>query len=212
VSELTSGTKRAAELALMRAARAAAEAYAELHHAERYDLGLRHDSLSVALRDLARFFPAEKSTDDPRPSKTFSRPVPGESDPSAGRPVTLSNVTESHAFRGHEGAPCLESLPGGFCDRVESDPVHMVTPRWIPPNRIMSVPRELLGDVQPALGDRLFEHMREAYAERVAEVMQVCPRCSSARWVSVSFNEGATRRRQCVPCGKVYGQRLKDDE
>lgn len=28
-----------------------------------------------------------------------------------------------------------------------------------------------------------------------------CPRCGSARWVSVSLDGGYTRRAQCVPCG-----------
>lgn len=31
-----------------------------------------------------------------------------------------------------------------------------------------------------------------------------CPRCGSDRWVSVSLDEGWTRRAQCVPCGQVH--------
>lgn len=33
-----------------------------------------------------------------------------------------------------------------------------------------------------------------------------CDRCGHARFVSVSFNEGWTRRAQCVPCGAVHRQ------
>jgi hypothetical protein len=190
-------------------------------------------SLSVALRELARFFPAEKLTDDPRPSKTFSRPVPGESDPGAGRPATLSDVTESD-LRGLTGAEIIEprvlagyvplaerrcghgklarynlAIHPGYCQHDDGTPCD---PEWLMRPPAVSVPRELLADVQPDLGDRIFDQMREAYAGKVAEVMQVCPRCSSARWVSVSFNEGVTRRRQCVPCGKVYGGALNNDE
>lgn len=32
-----------------------------------------------------------------------------------------------------------------------------------------------------------------------------CARCGHARFVSVSFDEGWTRRAQCIPCGKVHG-------
>jgi Uncharacterized Zn ribbon-containing protein len=31
-----------------------------------------------------------------------------------------------------------------------------------------------------------------------------CPRCGSDRWVSVSLDEGWTRRAQCGPCGQVH--------
>lgn len=31
-----------------------------------------------------------------------------------------------------------------------------------------------------------------------------CPRCGSPRWVSVSLDEGWTRRAQCVPCGAYH--------
>ncbi len=31
-----------------------------------------------------------------------------------------------------------------------------------------------------------------------------CPACGSTSWVSVSLDEGWTRRAQCVPCGKVH--------
>lgn len=31
-----------------------------------------------------------------------------------------------------------------------------------------------------------------------------CPACGSTSWVSVSLDEGYTRRAQCVPCGKVH--------
>ena len=31
-----------------------------------------------------------------------------------------------------------------------------------------------------------------------------CPRCGSPRWVSVSLDEGYTRRAQCVPCGAYH--------
>jgi transcription elongation factor Elf1 len=31
-----------------------------------------------------------------------------------------------------------------------------------------------------------------------------CPRCGSPRWVSVSLDEGWTRRAQCVPCGAIH--------
>lgn len=32
-----------------------------------------------------------------------------------------------------------------------------------------------------------------------------CPRCGSPRWVSVSLDEGWTRRAQCVACGALHG-------
>jgi hypothetical protein len=133
---------RQAELALMRAARAVAEAWL-------YD----RSSLSVALRELSRFFPAAPGLSDPRPSEKDSRPVSGKSDPGAGSAATQSDVTESD-------------------DRVFAE----ITPRWVPPNRIVSVPRELLADRQPELGDRLFDQMREAYAERVAEAFPLIGR------------------------------------
>lgn len=31
-----------------------------------------------------------------------------------------------------------------------------------------------------------------------------CPRCGSPRWVSVSLDEGWTRRAQCIPCGAYH--------
>jgi rubredoxin len=33
-----------------------------------------------------------------------------------------------------------------------------------------------------------------------------CPRCGSTRWVSVSLDEGYTRRAQCIPCGHVHAK------
>jgi hypothetical protein len=36
------------------------------------------------------------------------------------------------------------------------------------------------------------------------ENVSTCPRCGSPRWVAVSLDEGYTRRRQCVPCGRIH--------
>jgi hypothetical protein len=36
------------------------------------------------------------------------------------------------------------------------------------------------------------------------EAEHPCPRCGSDRWVSVSLDEGYTRRAQCIPCGHVH--------
>lgn len=38
-----------------------------------------------------------------------------------------------------------------------------------------------------------------------------CARCGSPRWVAVSLDEGFSRKRQCVPCGRVDPVRLTDD-
>lgn len=37
-----------------------------------------------------------------------------------------------------------------------------------------------------------------------AQAVPLCPRCGSPRWVSVSLDEGWTRRAQCVPCGALH--------
>lgn len=62
------------------------------------------------------------------------------------------------------------------------------------------------------------EMARSVGANRTAELRDVepvehgvrdehrCPSCGSPRWVSVSLNEGYTRRAQCVPCGKVHAR------
>ena len=31
-----------------------------------------------------------------------------------------------------------------------------------------------------------------------------CPQCGSIKWVSVSLDEGWTRRAQCIPCGAYH--------
>lgn len=43
-----------------------------------------------------------------------------------------------------------------------------------------------------------------ASVPHVAREVKSCPACGSDRWVAVSFDAGYTRRRQCVPCGKVW--------
>jgi hypothetical protein len=35
---------------------------------------------------------------------------------------------------------------------------------------------------------------------------ECCSSCGSQRWVPVSFDQGTTRRKQCVPCGNVWGK------
>ncbi len=36
------------------------------------------------------------------------------------------------------------------------------------------------------------------------EKTRTCPRCGSLNWVSVSLDQGYTRRAQCVPCGHIH--------
>lgn len=40
--------------------------------------------------------------------------------------------------------------------------------------------------------------------EPSADAEHRCPACGSTSWVSVSLDEGYTRKAQCVPCGKVH--------
>ncbi|RKR92812.1 hypothetical protein BDK92_7294 [Micromonospora pisi] len=43
------------------------------------------------------------------------------------------------------------------------------------------------------------------YAEvRAEDTAQVCPRCGSPQWVSVSLDGGWTCKAQCVPCGAYH--------
>lgn len=46
----------------------------------------------------------------------------------------------------------------------------------------------------------------ELAAKETDHVEHRCPSCGSTSWVSVSLDEGYTRRAQCVPCGKVHAR------
>jgi transcription elongation factor Elf1 len=51
---------------------------------------------------------------------------------------------------------------------------------------------ELISDPTPDAGDGPMETKR------------LCPVCGSERWVSISLDQGYTRRAQCVPCGAIH--------
>lgn len=64
-------------------------------------------------------------------------------------------------------------------------------------------PLELLGHrmaVEPAL---VTCPGRER-SQPADEAKRSCPRCGSPEWVSVSLDQGCTRRAQCVPCGHYH--------
>lgn len=66
-------------------------------------------------------------------------------------------------------------------------------------------PLELLGHrmaVEPALVTRPARERSQAADPDEAE--RTCPRCGSPEWVSVSLDQGYTRRAQCVPCGHYH--------
>ncbi len=52
------------------------------------------------------------------------------------------------------------------------------------------------------------DHRRHRVDVEPDDTTRTCPRCGSPEWVSISLDQGYTRRAQCVPCGAIHRDAL----